>query len=185
MTHSRQVMTSARSNEHYTPAAVLAPVYEILGTVELDPCSNSKTNPNVKCNRCFVRDDDGLTQDWNAKTVFVNPPFSSSAAWAAKAIAEHQTNQTEIIFLCKAAVDTRWGQRLLDYPHCHWRGRIKFEGNGGKLAPFACTIFYLGDHWQKFQQVFNSYGVVQPGRILCQVTHAKPIGYRRGLDSRF
>ncbi|NEO43293.1 MAG: hypothetical protein F6K55_03850 [Moorea sp. SIO4A3] len=167
---SFSVMTSRKSNEHYTPASVLEPVYEFFGKVDLDPCSNSLTHPNVHCQQAYTIEKDGLSQRWEATNAFINPPFSDTSKWVCKAILEHETTGIEILFLAKAAVDTRWGQLLLDYPHCHWTERVKFikKGNKDRPAPFPSTLYYLGKDWRKFTRIFSQYGVVQPGTLLFQ-----------------
>ena len=38
----------------------------------LDPCA---TDLNHKCNKYFTEEDNGLSQDWQGHTVFVNPPY--------------------------------------------------------------------------------------------------------------
>ena len=43
------------------------------GRIELDPMSEPIFNEVVRAERIFTEQDDGLTQPWNASTVFINP----------------------------------------------------------------------------------------------------------------
>ena len=60
-----------------TPKEIVDKVVEYFcGPVELDPCSNSSTNPNIPCLRCFTEEDDGLSFQWNTNSVFTNHPIA-------------------------------------------------------------------------------------------------------------
>lgn len=60
------------SDDWYTPPAIFAAIGL---TFDLDPCSPGPDHW-VPARRVFTKDDDGLAQEWGARTlVFVNPPF--------------------------------------------------------------------------------------------------------------
>jgi hypothetical protein len=66
---------SSESNEHYTPIPIVEVAREVMGSIDLDPASCALANREiVRADRFFTKADDGLSRDWNARTVFVNPP---------------------------------------------------------------------------------------------------------------
>lgn len=69
------VQHSSASNEHYTPRSIIEVCREVMGSIELDPASCELANrENVRAKRFFTKEDDGLERDWDARTIFVNPP---------------------------------------------------------------------------------------------------------------
>lgn len=158
---SYEKFVSQKTDEHYTPPEVLALVIKCLGSIHLDPCSNSHADPNVPAKEHYTIADDGLIQDWVAQTVFMNPPFSKNSIWIDKLIKEYRLgNIKEAIALVKADTSTRWFQPLWDYPICFCNRRLRFVGNGNS-ALFASALVYFGNNPYKFQTVFNdTLGVV-------------------------
>jgi hypothetical protein len=98
------------SDERYTPAWV----FEHLGiTFDLDPCSPVNGGDSVPAVRKLTRIDDGLSVEWSG-TVWVNPPFSASTAFADRFIANGDG-----IFLGPVA-NARWAQDLLAAADLVW-----------------------------------------------------------------
>lgn len=163
---------SSDTPEHYTPAEILDAVVACMGAIDLDPCSNSKTEPNVPADFHYTQEDDGLAQVWQGR-VFLNPPYGREIGkWVAKLREEFDCgNVTEAIALVPARTDTDWFDRLIDgYQfHCFVHGRLTFIGNG-ESAPFPSTIVYLGTDWGRFYYAFRSFG-----RIV-QETHPEMFG---------
>lgn len=59
------------SDEWYTPPEI----FTALGlTFDLDPCSPGPGHW-VPASRIYTKEDDGLAQEWEPGTVFLNPPF--------------------------------------------------------------------------------------------------------------
>lgn len=166
--HALKVQTSSKSDEQWTPDTVIEAAISVLGQIDLDPCSNSRECPNVPASQHYTIADDGLLQTWGGR-VWLNPPYSNTAQWVDKVLTEYSEKRvTETIVLVKSATDTQWYQRLDDYPCCHWNGRLKFKNpdNKGNTAPFASTLFYLGENYSRFKEVFSQYGRVKPGQKL-------------------
>jgi hypothetical protein len=65
------------SNEHYTAPEILRRARAVLGSIALDPASNSRANQLVQADRFYSPADDGLSQDWTAPTLWLNPPGGS------------------------------------------------------------------------------------------------------------
>jgi hypothetical protein len=152
-------LMSSASPEHYTPKYVLDAVIDCFGEIELDPCSNNKEHPNVPAKRHFTLEDDGLSLDWKAETLFMNPPYGRAIEpWIEKLVSSHSSgNVVSAIALVPARTDTQWFKRLRDYPVCFVEGRITFVGNEDP-APFPSAFFYLGARRDKFYQAFQHLG---------------------------
>lgn len=65
------VMFSSKTNQWSTPQDL----YDKLNkefNFTLDPCADEC---NHKCDKFYTKEQDGLKQDWQGKTVFCNPPY--------------------------------------------------------------------------------------------------------------
>ena len=151
---------SSRDDEHYTPEPVLELVREMLGAIELDPCSPvDKSNP-TGASRFYTLRDDGLKQRWASPAVFMNPPYSVVARWCGHLRREHAAGRTkEAIALVAARPDTEWFERLSDYAWCAVRGRLVFRGSDNG-APFPSALFYLGERVERFADIFRALGTI-------------------------
>jgi len=160
--HALSVQTSSKSDEHYTPDEVVEAAIKALGGIDLDPCSNSHTAPNIPAANHYTIEDDGLAQSWaiGEGRIYLNPPYSATSAWVDKLLEEYSAGGVkEAVVLVKSATDTKWYQQLDQFPKCLWNGRLKFKGNNS-AAPFASSIFYLGENFSKFQEAFSKHGRV-------------------------
>lgn len=164
---------SSDTPEHYTPETFLAAVREVFGDVpDLDPCSNSRTTPNVAAHAHYTADDDGLAQPWRGR-VFVNPPYGRDIqAWTEKMRQEWARGKVlELIALLPARTDTEWFDGLTgdsdDAIVCFLRGRLTFVGNSDP-APFPSVAVYFGARHDRFAAVFVKLGSLwqRPGRPL-------------------
>jgi DNA N-6-adenine-methyltransferase (Dam) len=124
---------SDESFEWYTPKKFIDAARNVLGAIELDPASSIQANRMVKATMFFDQTQDGLTQTWNAKTVFLNPPYckagntSNQDRWTAKLLREYKAgNVKEAILLITNATETIWFHRLMPFPMCFVKRRIQF-----------------------------------------------------------
>lgn len=152
---------SSDSPEHYTPAEIITAAIECMGAIDLDPCSNSKTVPNVPALDHFTVDDDGLSRPWFGR-IYMNPPYGRVIPdWVAKLKSEFDAgNVTEAIALVPSRTDTQWFRLLDCYPCCYVEGRLTFIGNEAS-APFPSAIFYLGEDMEKFYWSFRHLGTIK------------------------
>lgn len=115
----------------------------------LDACAS---HDNAKCKKYFDEKANGLEQDWQKATVFMNPPYSNAAAWMAKAREEARKGAT-VVCLVPARVDTKWWHDSVmgqDDKGCAQevrlvRGRLKFSGaKDGAPFPSAVVVYRPG-----------------------------------------
>lgn len=116
----------------------------LLGVFGLDPCSNARTHVQA---RLYCRLDavdarlrDGLTLDWDERSVFCNPPFSSVQPWATK-LANHDAPWCALV---KLDPSTRWFATLMSANPtvAPFKKRLKFEGDKAMTANFPCALVY-------------------------------------------
>ena len=158
-----------QSCEWYTPEPYLHAAREVMGGIDLDPASCAAANTVVQASIFYDRATDGLAQIWQAKRVWLNPPYckvgamSNQERWSRKLIAEYEAGHVgQAILLVNAATETRWFQQLYDYPICFVKGRIQFwslqERKSGPTVGSA--LVYFGANIERFITVFSRFGVV-------------------------
>jgi len=140
------------------------------GEIALDPCSNEHSIVHAKTE--FLLPTDGLTEEWDYPTVFVNPPYgrdyergTTIKDWIAKCYNTHQKYGNEVIALIPVATNTsHWKEYIFgkaDTICFLYDTRLKFlvDGkDGGKGAPMACCLVYWGNRKEQFHEVFGTYG---------------------------
>lgn len=148
------------SPEWYTPPAVIDLVLRVLGTIDLDPCSNSHTAPTVPATRHYTVEDDGLSQPWTGR-VYLNPPYGRGiGAWVERLVGAYEVGAVPVaITLLPARTDTRWWRLLRGASVCFVAGRLRFSGSDNS-APFPSAVAYLGPQPERFSQVFAELGDV-------------------------
>lgn len=159
-----------KSNEWYTPTAYLDSVRNALGgAIDLDPFSSKAANQGVGAKRFYTEDDDAFEQDWTAKTIFMNPPYSGQLVSQAtnKFMDEFRAKSFEGgIFLVNNATETRWFQRALYEAHavCFTNHRISFWNVDGKAISGNTrgqAFFLFGEGYvQGFVKCFIEHGRV-------------------------
>lgn len=152
---------SSKSDEHYTPKEIVDAVLELLGTIDLDPCSNSHASPNVPAKRLYTQADDGLSKPWQAATVFMNPPYSDVERWVNKLCDEYAAgNIGDTIALVKGDTSTQWFQRIWEHAGavCFPHHRLRFlngDATQKNSATFASAVVYLGYDLDPFFKAFE------------------------------
>lgn len=107
----------------------------------LDPCADSS---NHKCDKYFIREDNGLNQSWRGETVFCNPPYGKAIKdWVKKCYEEARQPDTTVVLLIPARTDTAYFHDYIykrpDVEIRFLRGRLKF-GDGKNSAPFPSMV---------------------------------------------
>jgi len=154
------VIGSSNTNAWNTPSIIIDKTIELMGSIDLDPCSDSYTNPNVPAERHFTIDDDGLNQPWHGR-VYMNPPYGNEIGnWTGKLKNEYEMGRTtQAVALVPSRTDTEWFRGLCKYPRCFIWGRLRFSEYENS-APFPSMIVYFGSDITKFTSVFGDIGDV-------------------------
>lgn len=106
---------------------------------DLDPCA---TDENHKCAEYYTKADDGLTKNWEGRTVFCNPPYGRQIVkWVRKAYEEAKKPETTVVLLVPARTDTKWfHEYIYDKAEIRFiRGRLHFN-NSKQCAPFPSMV---------------------------------------------
>jgi len=154
--------------ESYTPPIYLDAALRVMGSIDTDPASNPMAQENVKANKYYTLENDGLKEEntWDGN-VWMNPPYTARVInkFIEKVIDQKENG------ICKQAIvltnnntDTTWFHAMLDAGAsvCFTRGRINFlKRDGSKSSPTnGQAFFYLGDNHKEFNDVFSAFGKV-------------------------
>jgi hypothetical protein len=165
---------NSKSKNWGTPIKYIVPIRNFFrGNISLDPCSNEYSIVNAETEYRLPKTD-GLVEEWDYPTIFVNPPYGSDRVrgttirnWLEKCDVSNKLFDSEIIALVPVAPNTRhWKNHIFTRATaiCFLSDtRLKFLENGkegGKGAPMSCSLIYWGDSYQKFYDVFIEYGAV-------------------------
>ncbi len=134
-------------DERFTPPDLLEKVERVIGPIGLDPCGHPQSK--VRADKIYYLEDDGLTQPWKAKTIYINPPYSSAAEFIKKAHQTWKAGDCEVVLaLLQVQMHHHWVHEYLAgqadiYFLC---GRIAFDriGKPSKPAPFGNMIIIYG-----------------------------------------
>lgn len=156
------------SNDDWnTPQEELILVRHILGTIELDPCSNRTSL--VQATRRVDKWEDGLATSvvWeDYRTGFMNPPFSKPLPWIAR-VAEWRRNRKGVgafVGLLPGDTSTQWFQRVVETASAiHFR-RGRFPFVGAESSPKWGVIFPIWDltglYLPRFFDTYISMGTI-------------------------
>lgn len=160
------------NNERYTPHHILDMARDVFGgVIDLDPASSDAANKNVKANRYYTVETNGLLRAWSGN-VWLNPPYSRDLIplFISKLLHDYYSGAiNQAIVLTHNNTEASWCQDLTGAATaiCFPRGRIRFvdpDGSVPKGAPLQGQIItYLGHHPDKFREAFKSLGVVYYG----------------------
>ncbi|MEI6047047.1 MAG: DNA N-6-adenine-methyltransferase [Chloroflexota bacterium] len=168
-----RLLTSSETNEWYTPPAYTDAAREAMGSIELDPASNPVAQLWIKADRCFTAADNGLEQNWAAKTLYCNPPYglingrSGAGLFSAKLINEYEAgNIGQAILLVFATPGYSWFNDLMGYPMCFCRQRISFIPASSSpvtvsgAAKKGSVFVYFGSNTGRFKWAFSQFGPI-------------------------
>jgi ParB family chromosome partitioning protein len=167
-----QVLTSSETEEWYTPHYIIEMVRGVLGDIELDPATCALAQGWIKAERYYTIADNGLWQDWNARTLFLNPPYgktgtqSNQMVWMAKLLDSLPTIGS-CVALTKTVPGYIWWDSLFNDcwpgPVCITRGRLCFVDSSGLLrgqSKAASSFWYYGEYPERFSSIFSKIGKV-------------------------
>src|SRR6266487_3463487 len=112
-----------KSNEWYTPHRYIEAARLVMDGIELDPASCKEANLVVRAERFYTVKDNGLAQAWEAKSIWLNPPYGSTnghsniGLFTRKLLREYQSGKVrQAILLSTTKTNTAWYSLLWDYP---------------------------------------------------------------------
>ena len=173
-------MTAGRNNStslshHWcTPPKYVDAIREFFGgEIALDPCSNEHSVVGAMV-EFRLPDSDGLMEPWNARSVFVNPPYGRDRGrgtgirdWLLKCTKARSRFNAEVLALVPVATNTRhWKDAVFgvaDGVTFLYDTRLRFLVGGrdtGKGAPMSCAMIYWGPRYEQFESVFIRFGAV-------------------------
>jgi hypothetical protein len=165
------------ADEFLTPHPVVDGALALFeGAIDLDPCAERATEPNVPARTRFTRHEDGLSQTnrWTGR-VFMHPPYGDVGDWVKRAVHEHAAGNTaETLLYLPVATEAAWNAGLALFPRVYLRERLRgVVANGSeprvRLAPFPMSLIFLGpparagDFARTFQSFGTAYGVLTSG----------------------
>jgi len=134
-TNTKRVMFSnakTGGKDHFETPKAFYKKLDSIYQFTLDPASSQE---NHKCERYFTMDDDGLAQNWEGHTVFVNPPYSQNKRWIEKCYLEGQKENTKVVTLIPARTETKfWHEYCMRAKEIFFiKGRLYFELDGKRV----------------------------------------------------
>ncbi len=150
--------------EFYTPKHIINAALEVMGEIDLDPCSNSHIEPNVPSNYRYTKSDNGLQYTWYDK-VFMNPPYGYAITeWIEKLKYHYEVGDiTEAIMLVPSSTGAQWFSRMRNCTCCFVQSKLYFlrpKGFAVREAKGSSVVFYFGTNTEKFASVFSRFGGV-------------------------
>jgi len=121
----------------------------------LDPCATAET---AKCEKYYTEADNGLQQDWQGESVFMNPPYGREIKhWLKKAYEESRKYHTQVVCLIPSRTDTKyWHEYVMKANEIRFvKGRLKF-GNATNSAPFPSAVVIFGERLSRKAPVIKS-----------------------------
>lgn len=161
-------MLSSKSNSWYTPSQIIDAVRQVLGGIDVDPCTDADglANTWIKATTTYDISDNGLKHVWPGRA-FVNPPYgktgnrSNQEIWFNKLYEEYQAGHTTAaIFLGKSVVGEEWFKRVWEKSTsvALLKDLLRFVNSKGEVngkAKSGTALFYLGPRPVKFEGVFE------------------------------
>lgn len=153
----------------YAPADLAATAREVLGTIDLDPASDTTGQSLIPARTVYTLADDGLAQPWHGRVWLFPPQDGRMAAWVAKLIHEYRCERTTAALLY-AGLDPRapWWQHLAgEATVCFLPGAIRATMTRGGPLPrtrMGAILAYLGPDHDHFTRVATELGTVMRGR---------------------
>ena len=135
----------------------------------LDPCTNSKGDPNIPAEKLYDKSDNGLkaSNAWAGYYIVLNPEFKAQVQWRFinRAIDEVENDRVPgIVLICRNSTDTAYFQRLTPYPRVLLRkSSVQFKDYDGTPIGFGIVVFCMAkknckDLYTRFFDIFAEHG---------------------------
>ncbi len=146
------------------PASFIEQVVFVLRGIELDPCASP--NALVPAARQYFCKDDGLSQSWEARTIFCIPPYSLADEFMRKAHSEWSAERAECIaLLVPAKIHTKVFRKIAgDADIVFLRDRSWFwqkqRTSMRHSAPFSSMVMIFGADERVIERAWTTWGWV-------------------------
>ena len=154
--------------EIYTPGNIIEAARRTLGgTISLDPASSEEANRRVQALRWYGREADGLSQPWEAQTLWMNHPFSKAGnkLWIDKLVMSFGRGHVrEACCITFASTSEKWFQPLMAFPQCFLSPRTNYlrpDGSVYRGVTKGSVVTYLGHSVGTFREAFAGMGTVK------------------------
>ena len=156
-----------------TPGSLIEPARTVLGgKIDLDPASQAEFNARVKAARFFTEADNGLLRNWEADSVFLNPPGGLVPEFWKKLLSEFMGGRVRravwigfsVEQLCILQDEDYFP---LDFAACILRSRVKFiapDGTPGERPSHGNYVVAMGVETSAFADCFGRFGKLVFGR---------------------
>lgn len=170
----------SRTPEHYTPHWLLQCARDVMGDIDLDPCTSLAAQRRVRARGFYTREDDGLSKGWALRVsdllepsrVFINPPGDRSGKLVQRFFAKLKVEidagaVIEAIWLAfnlsqlRTLQSTRPLLECMDL--CVLNRRIRFTGEHPTKDN---AVLYYGPNRAAFFDVFGRHGAIWPARLV-------------------
>jgi hypothetical protein len=151
------------SDERGTPASLIRRFHDALGgRFGLDPASGAE--PIRIADERFTKNENGLARDWNAESVWLNPPYSDPTPWMKKLQRELSRDDPRapsfIIALVRGDCSADWFQHYGTGEYlCLVGERLSFT-NTGDSPRSSNFIIGFGDLPESVLDLFDQLGSV-------------------------
>ena len=165
--NTREIMFSSKSDEYETPIWLFDMLDDIFHFT-LDPAAS---HLSYMCEKYYTIEDDGLAQDWDNETWFINPPYSKAKSWIESVVQRFLGGESDGVMLLSARTETRyWHENI--WPVAHYilflKGRLKFinrvvDGGDNPLSapyPSAVIMFTHRNFDTEILETLSEYGHV-------------------------
>ena len=177
-----RVLSYDCQDEYYTPPPIAELAREVMGSIDLDPCSNKYAQKYIKAKEFFIKKDDGLSKEWFGN-VWLNPPYvyKEIDRWIDKVIESITYSKvSQAIVLTNNNTETRWAQKLLSAGNCVCfpSGRVRFWNKKGKnlKGPLqGQMIVGLMVNQDRFCSEFAKTGVCCPAAVYGNFFYSKKL----------
>jgi phage N-6-adenine-methyltransferase len=160
----RRPFSSTANSEWLTPSVYIEAAREVLGNIDLDPCSTTQANEIIQADEYFTKEENGLLQEWHGR-VWMHPPYTNMLIerFIRKMLLSYKDGEVEeAVILTNNATETAWFRKVVNVAPCmvFVTGRIDFiNPEGGIMKPLlGQVVIYLGKDPVKFMNVFSKFG---------------------------
>lgn len=121
------------------------------------------SDSNALCGDYFTEKQDALVQEWNARKVYLNPPYSLIGPFVKKAYEECQAQHNTVVVLIPTYSDPKYWRDYVCKAHevRNLVGRLQFLENGKKKQsarfPSSLVVFkwIAGEHFGKSPNIWS------------------------------